>query len=229
MPATALWRRSSSRASRLARLRVTAEPSFRVAATPVLACEPDVRMTNSVISAPLRLDPVVYTRSKSDRFLRRCARGRRLSSRQSGRRSASALVGDRQPFAARRTAPLQDQSSVLGRHSDAKAVRLLAAAGVRLVGPLALHGVVGTSDRLVNGSPRTVGQTSMVVALSTCVNRRATVLQSPILGGLRPRYANVHHDSACFQSQLFNASRGLGFSPSFPQRVENAVEIKVFS
>jgi hypothetical protein len=61
----------------LARLRVTAEPSFFVAATPVLANALDVRTTNKVISAPRRLEPVVYARSKSDRFESRCARVRR--------------------------------------------------------------------------------------------------------------------------------------------------------
>jgi hypothetical protein len=56
---------------------MTAEPSFFVAATPVLANALDVRTTNKVISAPRRLEPVVYARSKSDRFESRCARVRR--------------------------------------------------------------------------------------------------------------------------------------------------------
>jgi hypothetical protein len=52
------------------------------------------------------------------------------------------LVSDREPLTALCAASLEDDSAVLGRHSDSEAVRLFAPAFVRLVGALSLHVVL---------------------------------------------------------------------------------------
>ena len=52
------------------------------------------------------------------------------------------LVGDRQALPPLGAAPLEDDTAVLGRHSDPEPVRFLAAATIRLVSTLSLHVVL---------------------------------------------------------------------------------------
>ena len=52
-------RLNSSRARRFARLRSTADPSFRVAATPNRGASPPFTMTNSVMNRPWIFAPVL--------------------------------------------------------------------------------------------------------------------------------------------------------------------------
>lgn len=63
--------------------------------------------------------------------------GQRLAAHAGLRRLS--FVGDGQPLATLRPAPLEHDPAVLGRHSDPKTVGLLPAAGVRLEGALAFH------------------------------------------------------------------------------------------
>lgn len=69
-----LRRLKSSLARRLARLRSTAGPSLRVAATPNREAAPVFGITNRVMKRPESRLPCSYARSKSGRWRRRSAR-----------------------------------------------------------------------------------------------------------------------------------------------------------
>lgn len=98
-PAAGLCRRKSSRMSRFARLRRTADPSFRVAAIPSRARGWSDAPTNRVIKRPRRRPPASYTRRNSRRFRRRSGRPNRWPA---GTYPSSDTVRRFRPFARRR-------------------------------------------------------------------------------------------------------------------------------
>lgn len=76
-PGSGVWRRNSSRARRFARLRTTAEPSFRVAATPTRDRLVPFGVTNRVMNRPCSRTPRSYACSKSGRRRTRWSLGSR--------------------------------------------------------------------------------------------------------------------------------------------------------
>jgi hypothetical protein len=133
-PPGALCFRKTSRASLFARLRSTAEPSFRVAATPSREAVPPFGAMKTIMRRPWTRLPTSYARSNSGR---RRTRSLRLSlSVIVGVPHALPLVGNRQALPALGPAPLEHDPSVLGRHADQESVRLFSAPSIRLVGAL---------------------------------------------------------------------------------------------
>src|SRR5687767_14043960 len=66
------------------------------------------------------------------------------------RRIRLSFVGNGQPLATLGPASFEDNSTVLGRHPDPEAVRLLAAPGVGLVGALAFHAEPAVTEFVVS-------------------------------------------------------------------------------
>lgn len=130
--------RNNSRARRLARFLTTAEPSFRVAATPNRHQLLLLGATNRVMNRPRNRKPCSYARSNSGRRRTRSCRERRSVT---GRSLCLSLVRDSQTFSALRAASLQHDAAVLRRHSHTEAVSLAAASRVWLKRALPLcHG-----------------------------------------------------------------------------------------
>ena len=135
-PASGLWRRNSSRDTRFARFRITAPPSFRVAATP------------SRVAAAVGAGHRAQHEHRHEAAVALHARRRRCARSRSGGGRARRLAGsdrtragppigypcglgalrNRQALAALGAAALQHHASVLGRHAYAEAVRLAPAA-----------------------------------------------------------------------------------------------------
>lgn len=128
-PAGGFSRRNNSRARRLARFLTTAEPSFRVAATPNRHRLLLFGATNRVMNRPRSRKPCSYARSNSGRRRTRSCRERRSVT---GRWLYLSLVRDSQTFPALRAASLQHDAAVLCCHSHAEAVSLAAATRVGL-------------------------------------------------------------------------------------------------
>jgi hypothetical protein len=137
-PACGFSFRNSSRARRLARFRTTAEPSFRVAATPNRHRLLLLDATNRVMNRPRNRKPCSYARSNSGRRRTRSCRERRSAI---GALLCLSLVRDRQTLPALRAAPFQHDAAVLCRHSHTEAVSLAAASRVGLkCAPSLCHG-----------------------------------------------------------------------------------------
>ena len=132
-PAGCCLRLNSSRARRFARFRTTADPSLRVAATPSLVVVVLLATTKTVMKRPARRRPLPYALSKSG-----LCRTRRDFSSPSG---FSAMPGGRfltfvgycEALSALRSSALQDNATILRRHSDPESVRLGSTTGVGLV------------------------------------------------------------------------------------------------
>jgi hypothetical protein len=133
-PAGGFCFRNNSRARRLARFRTTAEPSFRVAATPRRHRLPPFGATNRVMNRPDNRRPCSYARSNSGRRRTRSCRERRSVT---GARSLP-LVGDGQAFSTLCTTTFQHDTAVLGRHPHPEAVRFAPPAPIGLKRALTL-------------------------------------------------------------------------------------------
>jgi hypothetical protein len=173
-PAGGFFFRNSSRARRLARFLTTAEPSFRVAATPnrhwlLLFCA-----TNRVMNRPRNRRPCSYARSNSGRRRTRSCRERRSVT---GRCLSLSLVRDGQTFPALRAATLQHDAAVLCCHPHAEAVSLAAATSVGLKRALTLsHCACVLHELGVESSSRETPNTSRRLSI---VSKR-----KPIVSGV---------------------------------------------
>ena len=212
-PAGGFSLRNNSRARRLARFLTTAEPSFRVAATPNRHRLPLFGATNRVMNRPRNRKPCSYARSNSGRFRTRSCRERRSVT---GRCLCLPLVRDSQTFPALRAPSLQHDAAVLRRHSHTKAVRLAAATRVGLKrAPSFCHcDCVLHTNWSVESSSRETPNTS----------RRLSIVSKPEAD--QWRCATVRGRLGR-RSVVCGHSSPFGFSPKISTPVENTVEKQV--
>lgn len=170
-PAGGFCLRNNSRARRLARFLTTAEPSFRVAATPNRHRLLLFDATNRVMNRPPNRRPCSYARSNSGRFRTRSCRERRSVT---GRWLVLSLVRDGQTLPALRAASLQHNAAVLCRHPHTKAMSLAPATRVGLKRALTLcHCDCVLHELSVESSSRETPNTSR--RLSTVSKTKSTI------------------------------------------------------
>ena len=212
-PAGGFSRRNNSRARRFARFLITAEPSFRVAATPNRHRLLLFGATNRVMNRPRNRKPCSYARSNSGRRRTRSCRERRSVT---GRCLCLSLVRDSQTFPALRAASLQHDAAVLCRHSHTEAVGLAAATRVGLkCAPSLCHcDCVLHTNWSVESSSRETPNTSC--RLSNVSKPEADQWRCATVRGRSRKAFGV-----CGRSSPF------GFSPKISTPVENIVEKQV--
>ena len=172
-PAGGLCLRNNSRARRLARFLTTAEPSFRVAATPNRHRLLLFDVTNRVMKRPDNRRPCSYARSNSGRFRTRSSRERRSVT---GRWLVLSLVRDGQTLPALRATSLQHDAAILCRHPHTEAVSLAAATRVGLKRALPLCHCDCVLHELERPSLRPVKLPILAVGCRHCQKRNRSIM-----------------------------------------------------